>query len=83
MQAMTNCDVCGNAYDKPLQITQSGRTMTFDSFECAIQAMAPHCGHCSCRIIGHGIETDGAMYCCVHCAKMMGVTDVRDRSHQG
>ena len=80
---MTKCDVCGNAYDKPLHITQSGRTMTFDSFECAIQAMAPHCGHCRCRIIGHGIESEGAMYCCAHCAKMMGVTDVRDRSHQG
>ena len=80
---MRNCDQCGNSYDKLLEITQGGKTMVFDSFECAIQAMAPHCGHCSCRIIGHGIETEGgAMYCCAHCAKMSGVTDVRDHSQQ-
>ena len=30
------CDVCGNVYDKPIQVSLEGRTMTFDSFECAI-----------------------------------------------
>ena len=44
---MAKCDVCGNDYDKPLSVTQSGRTMTFDSFECAINAMAPRCAHCN------------------------------------
>jgi hypothetical protein len=34
----------------------AGRTMTFDSFECAIQALAPTCPHCGNRIIGHGVE---------------------------
>ena len=29
---------------------------TFDSFECAIQKLAPTCAHCGCRILGHGIE---------------------------
>ncbi len=38
---MATCDVCGNDYDKAFQITNAGRTMTFDSFECAIHAMAP------------------------------------------
>jgi hypothetical protein len=38
---MATCDVCGNDYDKAFQVTSAGRTMTFDSFECAIQAMAP------------------------------------------
>lgn len=41
---MGRCDVCNNEYDKPLEIRQKGRTGTFDSFECAIQAMAPTCG---------------------------------------
>ena len=40
---MAKCDVCGNDYDKPISVSQSGRTMTFDSFECAINAMAPRC----------------------------------------
>jgi len=77
------CDVCGNAYDKPFEITQAGKTMTFDSFECAIEAMAPRCARCGCRIIGHGMETEDAMYCCAHCARMSGVENVRDRSNQG
>jgi hypothetical protein len=38
---MATCDVCGNDYDKAFRITQAGKTMTFDSFECAIHAMAP------------------------------------------
>jgi len=77
---MRTCDVCGNTYDKTLEITQTGRTMTFDSFECAIEAMAPRCAHCNCRVIGHGIETPDAIYCCVHCANAMGVRNVRDRT---
>ena len=36
---MAICDVCGNDYDKAFQVTQAGKTMTFDSFECAIHAM--------------------------------------------
>ena len=35
------CDVCGNDYDKSFQVVQLGKTMTFDSFECAIHALAP------------------------------------------
>jgi hypothetical protein len=41
----------------------------FDSFECAIHAFAPHCAHCDCRIIGHGLERGGAIFCCEHCAR--------------
>jgi hypothetical protein len=51
------CEVCGNVYDKPIQVSLGGRTMTFDSFECAIHAMAPTCAHCGCKIVGHGVET--------------------------
>ena len=77
---MPKCDVCGNDYDKTFQITQVGRTLTFDSFECAIHAMAPSCAHCGCRIIGHGVEQDGKIYCCADCAKHEGATAVRDRA---
>ena len=74
------CDVCGNDYDKAFQVVGLGRTMTFDSFECAIQALAPTCGHCGCRIIGHGVEAKGEIFCCAHCAGQEGVTEVRDRA---
>jgi hypothetical protein len=72
------CDVCGNDYDKPIEMTYLGRTMTFDSFECAIHAMAPTCDHCGCKIVGHGIEVRGALYCCAHCAQHSG--GVKDRA---
>ena len=55
-QSQAVCDVCGNDYDKAFRITQAGKTLTFDSFECAIHAMAPRCAHCQCHVIGHGIE---------------------------
>ena len=76
---MPKCDVCGNDYDKAFQVMQAGRTLTFDSFECAIHAMAPTCAHCGCRIIGHGSEQDGKFYCCADCAKNEGATVMRDR----
>jgi hypothetical protein len=77
---MARCDVCGNDYDKAFRVVQDGRSMTFDSFECAIHAMAPQCAHCHCRVVGHGIEAGGAVYCCAHCAKEEGVVGVRDRA---
>lgn len=74
------CDVCGNDYDKTFQVVGLGETMTFDSFECAIHALAPHCAHCDCRIVGHGVESAGRMYCCANCAKQEGVSGLRDRA---
>jgi hypothetical protein len=79
---MAICEICGNDYDKALEIIPWGseQAHVFDSFECAIQALAPTCGHCGARIIGHGVEAGGAMYCCVHCAHEAGVTALSDRA---
>ncbi len=78
---MSRCELCGNEYDKAFRVvTVDGGTHVFDSFECAIQALAPTCRHCGCRIIGHGLESGGVFYCCAHCAKMAGVSGVRDRA---
>lgn len=71
---MGQYDVCKNEYDKTMEIRLQGRTGTFDSFECAIQALAPTCEHCGCRIIGHGVEADGKIFCCANCARAVGVT---------
>jgi hypothetical protein len=79
---MAICETCGNDYDKAFQVTKEGRTHTFDSFECAIQAMAPTCAHCNCRVIGHGVEQDGSIYCCAHCAGIKGAGAVRTAPNQ-
>jgi hypothetical protein len=76
---MTRCEVCGNHYDKTFAVVRDGETHVFDSFECAIHALAPTCAHCGCRVIGHGIESAGAIYCCAHCASESGVDGARDR----
>lgn len=76
---MAQCEVCGNNYDKSFEVTKAGISHVFDSFECAIFALAPECAHCHCRIVGHGVESDGVFYCCAHCAKKSGVKGVDDR----
>ena len=78
---MPQCEVCGNDYDKSFEVMMAdGKTHTFDSFECAIHALAPKCEHCGCRIIGHGVEADGKTFCCAHCAAEMGVAGISDRA---
>ena len=77
---MARCDVCGNEYDKAFQVVRGDQTQTFDSFECAIHAMAPTCDHCGCRVIGHGVEAGGSIFCCAHCAQEKGVTSITDRA---
>lgn len=76
---MAKCDLCGNEYDKTFQIIQGDKRMTFDSFECAIHVVAPTCAHCQCRILGHGVEADGEMYCCASCARHSGNQGLADR----
>lgn len=77
---MAVCDACGNDYDKSFTLTKGGKTWTFDSFECAIHVAAPHCARCDIPIIGHGVEQNGTMYCCAHCAKHEGITELKDRA---
>ncbi|WP_053384804.1 hypothetical protein [Leucobacter celer] len=77
---MATCDTCGNDYDKTFTVTRGATSGTFDSFECAAQAMAPECSHCGCRILGHGVETDGSIYCCAHCARAVGEHELVDRA---
>jgi Rieske Fe-S protein len=78
---VATCEVCGNEYDKTLEITRGGDTHIFDSFECAIHKLAPVCAHCGCRVIGHGVEAaDGRIFCCAHCAEHEGVPELRDRA---
>ena len=66
---MSTCEVCENEYDKAFEVIVDGQRHTFDSFECAIHALAPVCLHCNCRIVGHGVEVGGQFFCCAHCAR--------------
>ncbi|HJQ85913.1 MAG TPA: hypothetical protein VJ820_00410 [Propionibacteriaceae bacterium] len=73
--AMAACEVCGNDYEMSFEVVTAGVTHTFDSFECAIHALAPVCEHCGCKVIGHGTQVQGRFYCCAHCAREKEGTD--------
>ena len=63
---MGTCEVCGNRYDKAFSVSVAGGAAhTFDSFECAIQKLAP--------------EAAAEMYCCAHRARHSGEQALRDR----
>ncbi|MGW8376226.1 hypothetical protein [Streptomyces sp. ODS28] len=76
---MAACEVCGNDYEMSFEVITAGITHTFDSFECASHKLAPVCEHCNCRILGHGLQTDGKFFCCAHCARQQGYADLYDR----
>jgi hypothetical protein len=78
---MATCEVCGNDYDKALEISRGGESHVFDSFECAIHSLARSCGHCGVKVIGHGVEAQDQVYCCAHCAAQEGVEGVADRTN--
>lgn len=77
---MATCEVCGNEYEKTFEIHADDTIHVFDSFECAIHALAPVCEECGCRIIGHGVEAAGSIFCCAHCASEAGVPGLADRA---
>ncbi|MDV3126961.1 hypothetical protein M1247_18710 [Mycobacterium sp. 21AC1] len=76
---MPICATCGNDYDKAFTVSWNGNTETFDSVECAAVRIAPECAHCGCRILGHGVEAAGTMFCCAHCARESGHSELVDR----
>jgi len=76
---MAICETCGNDYDKAFEVRLDGVSHTFDSFECAIHALAPRCQHCGIAILGHGVEVNGTFFCCAHCAERAGARGVVDR----
>lgn len=77
---MAQCEVCGNDYDKAFRVIEhDGTSHTFDSFECAVHALAPTCANCGVRILGHDLEANGTYYCCEHCARQAGIHALEDR----
>jgi hypothetical protein len=41
--------------------------------------LAPICPHCGCRVVGHGVEHNGVIFCCAHCARLEGIKGLVDR----
>ena len=74
------CAICGNFYDKAFTVTLAdGASSMFDSIECAAMWLAPTCATCSTNVLGHGVESDGTIYCCANCAEQAGEHGLTDR----
>ncbi|MBO8191908.1 hypothetical protein ITI46_09525 [Streptomyces oryzae] len=75
---MPVCEVCDNDYPHTFEVRAAGQVHVFDCLECAAHKMAPVCENCGCRILGHGMESQGHYYCCAHCARAQGRTELAD-----
>lgn len=74
------CENCGNIYQRTFEVIQHGISHEFDSFECAINKLAPRCGECGTIVLGHGLEKHSKIYCCANCAREDNVQDLKDHS---
>jgi hypothetical protein len=63
-----NCEVCGNKTANCFEVRLGGKTHLFDSFECALEALATRCGFCNCQIRGHSVVLGDKIYCSYPCA---------------
>jgi hypothetical protein len=77
---MATCETCGNDYEDTFRVIFKNRTYEFDSIECAAHALAPSCENCGCRVLGHGVQFDETIFCCVHCASAAGATGLSDHA---
>jgi hypothetical protein len=77
---MAVCEVCSNDYEMSFEVHAAGAVHVFDCLECAAQKIAPICENCECRILGHGVQSDGHFYCCAHCARVQGHSQLVDHA---
>lgn len=77
---MKRCESCGNQYEEAFEVKFKGQSYWFDSFECAAHKLAPVCAHCSIRILGHGLQAEGKVFCCAHCSRADGVSGLVDHA---
>jgi hypothetical protein len=75
---MAICTTCGNDYHRTFEVITPHGAHVFDSFECAIQKLAPVCARCGVRVVGHGVEVSETIYCCAHCARTSGARGIVD-----
>lgn len=68
MDDETRCINCGFNIEKDYILYVNGTEFTFDSFECAVNFVAPRCASCNTVIMGKGVQTHGSVYCSSTCS---------------
>ncbi|MDO9184358.1 MAG: hypothetical protein Q7U04_18225 [Bacteriovorax sp.] len=72
----TRCVNCGLNIEKDYILLINGQEFTFDSFECAVNFVAPRCKHCNAIIINSGVEMDGEIFCNSQCSSEKNHTPI-------
>lgn len=79
---MMNCEVCGHEMSKLIMISWNGQKKSVDSFECAVQALAPRCDYCQQPVMNSSIQGNPPFYCCDACAqKAQQNSDLKKTDH--
>jgi hypothetical protein len=69
MEDGTRCENCGSNIEKDYILFINGAEFVFDSFECAVNFVAPRCAHCNTVIMGKGIQSGEQVFCSTNCSK--------------
>lgn len=63
------CELCGEVSERPLRTSHDETVRTFDSFECAVAALATLCHGCGALVMGEGATLDGRTFCSTDCVR--------------
>lgn len=61
------CVNCGYNIEKDYILFINGTEFTFDSFECAINFVAPRCSNCNTIVLGRGVHAGEDIFCSPTC----------------
>ena len=76
---MALCETCGNEYDKAFRVVTVTRRIPLIVWRAPFRRLPP-VTIVGAESLAMGVEADGAMFCCAHCASKQGVTTVHDRA---
>lgn len=69
MEDGTRCENCGSNIEKDYILFINGAEFFFDSFECAVNFVAPRCAHCNTVILGKSFQSGDQVFCTENCSK--------------
>ena len=76
MEHEARCVNCGVNIEKDYILFINGSEFTFDSFECAINFVAPRCLNCNTIVMGRGVQMGNDIFCSKECSKSENYTPV-------
>jgi hypothetical protein len=68
MSLDARCENCGMDIEKDYILFINGEELMFDSFECAVNFVAPRCAHCNTVIMGNGVHHSNDIFCSTFCS---------------